>query len=239
MPMSFDGQTRIYKNAGNASVLALLNKSPNRILDVGCGAGDNACLLKSKYPGCEVHGITHSSAEADIARRWLTECWVFDIESRIPESLSAMRFDVVILSHVLEHLREPAAVLSRFAKLLLPGGCVIIAVPNALSWAMRWQFLRGDFEYKRDGVLDDTHLRFFTFVTADRYLLQQSPELTLVTKAVTGSIPQWLLRRYLLPKNWSKRIDALACRIWPNLFGDQVLLKAVTSRSDTATKLRG
>lgn len=163
----------------------------------------------------------------------MAECWVFDIESPIPAALTAMRFDAVILSHVLEHLRDPAITLSRFAKLLLPGGCVIIAVPNTLSWAMRWQFVRGDFEYKLDGVLDDTHLRFFTYFTADRYLLQKSPELKLVSKSVTGSIPQWLLRRYLLPKSWSQSIDALGCRIWPNLFGDQVLIKAVTVRSDT------
>jgi hypothetical protein len=100
---------------------------------------------------------------------------------------------------------------------------------------MRWQFIRGDFEYKLDGVLDDTHLRFFTYRTADRYLLGKSPELKLVSKSVTGSVPQWWLRRYLLPKRWSACIDALGCRIWPNLFGDQVLLKAVAARSDTVS----
>ncbi len=224
---------RIYKNNGNASVLALLTREPERVLDVGCGAGDNAHLLKSRYPGCEVHGVTHSAAEAELARKWLTACWIFDIESQIPEALSAMRFDAVVFSHVLEHLRDPAAVLGRFAKLLPPGGCVIIAVPNTLSWAMRWQFVRGDFEYRSDGVLDDTHLRFFTYLTADRYLLCKSPELQLVSKSVTGSIPQWILRRYLLPKSWSRGIDALGCRVWPNLFGDQVLLKAVRAPAET------
>jgi 2-polyprenyl-3-methyl-5-hydroxy-6-metoxy-1,4-benzoquinol methylase len=229
-----DDQNRVYKNNGNASVLALLNKDPNRVLDVGCGAGDNAHLLRSKYPGCEVHGVTHSPAEAEIAKKWMTACWVFNIESGIPKDLSAMRFDAVILSHVLEHLRDPATILSRFAKLLLPGGCVIVAVPNTLSWAMRWQFLRGDFEYKSEGVLDDTHLRFFTYRTADRYLLGNCKTLKLVSKSVTGSVPLWWLRRYLLPKRLSMSIDALGCRIWPNLFGDQVLIKAVETRVDTA-----
>jgi SAM-dependent methyltransferase len=143
-----------------------------------------------------------------------------------------MRFDAVVLSHVLEHLSDPATVLRRFSKLLLQGGCAIIAVPNALSWAMRWQFIRGDFEYKSDGVLDDTHLRFFTYLTADRYLLAKSPDLRLVSKSVTGGVPQWWLRRYLLPKSWSTHIDVLGCRVWPNLFGDQVLLKAVAACSD-------
>jgi 2-polyprenyl-3-methyl-5-hydroxy-6-metoxy-1,4-benzoquinol methylase len=230
-----DRQNRIYKNIGNASLLALLNSDLSMVLDVGCGAGDNAYLLRSKYPGCEIHGVTHSSTEADIAKKWMTACWVFDIETDIPRDLSAMKFDAIILSHVLEHLRDPATILRKFANLLLPGGCAIIAVPNTLSWAMRWQFIRGDFEYKLDGVLDDTHLRFFTYLTADRYLLGKSPELKLVSKSVTGSVPQWWLRRYLLPKKWSARIDALGCRIWPNLFGDQVLLKAVAARSDTVS----
>jgi 2-polyprenyl-3-methyl-5-hydroxy-6-metoxy-1,4-benzoquinol methylase len=227
-----DDQNRIYKNSGNASVLALLNKDPGMVLDVGCGAGDNARLLRSKHPECAVHGITHSPVEAEIARNWMSACWVFDIESDIPEDLRTMTFDAVIFSHVLEHVRDPATTLKKFAELLVPGGCAVIAVPNTLSWAMRWQFLRGDFEYQSDGVLDDSHLRFFTYLTADRYLLGKSPELKLVSKSVTGSVPQFWLRRYLLPKSWSMRIDALGCSIWPNLFGDQVLLKAVAARLD-------
>lgn len=226
---------RIYKNNGNASLLRLLNDDLSAVLDVGCGAGDNACLLRAKYPGCRIYGITQSAAEAEIAKKWMAACSVFDIESDLPEHLSAMRFDAIVFSHVLEHLRDPATVLRRFAKLLRPGGCAVIAVPNTLSWALRWQFVRGDFRYKSDGALDDTHLRFFTYLTADRYLLAKSPELKLVSKSVTGSVPQWWLRRYVLPETWSARIDALGCRMWPNLFGDQVLLKAVAARSDAVS----
>jgi 2-polyprenyl-3-methyl-5-hydroxy-6-metoxy-1,4-benzoquinol methylase len=230
---SDDRQSRIYKNSGNAPLLALLNSGTHSVLDVGCGAGDNAALLRSMFPGCKIHGVTHSPTEAQIAKRWMSECWVFDVEEEIPVELSALRFDTVIFSHVLEHLRDPAAILRKFTALLLPGGCVAIAVPNVLSWSMRWQFIRGDFEYKSDGVLDDTHLRFFTYLTADRYLLSRSPELELVSKTTTGSVPQWWLRRHILPKGWSSSIDALGCRVWPNLFGHQVLLKAVNTGSPT------
>jgi 2-polyprenyl-3-methyl-5-hydroxy-6-metoxy-1,4-benzoquinol methylase len=224
-----DTQNRIYKNHGNAPLLALLNDDPRKVLDVGCGAGDNAALIKTKHPICEIHGVTRSTAEADIARKSMRACWVFDIEKEIPADLSAIRFDAIIFSHVLEHLSDPATIVSGFARLLLPGGCVVIAVPNALSWAMRWRFLRGDFEYQADGVLDDTHLRFFTFITADRYLLAGSPQLDLVSKSVTGNVPLWWLRRHLLPSGWCARVDRLGCRIWPNLFGDQVLIKAVAA----------
>jgi SAM-dependent methyltransferase len=232
MHITSDSKNRIYKNDGNESLLALLDDDLTRVLDVGCGAGDNASLIDSRYPGCRVHGVTHSAEEAEIARDRMAACWVFDIEGEIPAALQTMKFDAVLFSHVLEHLRDPAAVLQKFVRLLSPGGYVIIAVPNVLSWAMRWRFLRGDFEYAEDGVLDDTHLRFFTYLTVDRYLLGKFPDLKLVSKSVTGSVPQWWLRRYLLPRNWSMRIDAIGCRIWPNLFGDQVLLKAVALQAD-------
>jgi SAM-dependent methyltransferase len=220
-------QDRVYKNAGNVPLIALLDSDASQVLDVGCGAGDNAELVRSRLPGCQVHGITHSAAEAELAKRRMASCSVWDIEGDIPVELNAMRFDAMIFSHVLEHLRDPELVLCKFSRLLKSGGTVLIAVPNVLSWTMRWQFLRGDFEYRSEGVLDDTHLRFFTYLTADRYLLSKCPELKLVSKGVTGSVPLWWFRRYLLPKKGREFIDKLGCRLWPNLFGGQILLKAV------------
>jgi SAM-dependent methyltransferase len=224
-------QDRVYKNAGNVPLIALLDSGACQVLDVGCGAGDNAELLRSRLPGCQVHGITHSAAEAELAKRRMASCSVWDIEGDIPVELNAMRFDAIIFSHVLEHLRDPELVLCKFSRLLKSGGTALIAVPNVLSWTMRWQFLRGDFEYRSEGVLDDTHLRFFTYLTADRYLLSNCPELKLVSKGVTGSVPLWWFRRYLLPKKGSEFIDKLGCRLWPNLFGGQILLKAVRDHS--------
>jgi 2-polyprenyl-3-methyl-5-hydroxy-6-metoxy-1,4-benzoquinol methylase len=218
---------RVYKNAGNLPLLDLLGNEAGQVLDVGCGAGDNAALLKVRFPTCEVHGITHSLPEAEIAKQRMAACSVLDIESNIPMEIATMRFDTIIFSHVLEHVRDPAVVVCRFSRLLKSGGTVLIAVPNALSWTMRWRFLWGDFEYRSEGVLDDTHLRFFTYFTADRYLLKNCTELKLASKSVSGSVPLWWLRRYLLPKHASNFIDTLGCRFWPNLFGSQILLKLV------------
>jgi len=226
-----NSQDRVYKNEGNAPLIALLDSNVQRVLDVGCGAGDNAELIQSRLPGCQVHGITHSAAEFAIAKQRMASCSVWDIEGDIPAALDFMRFDAIIFSHVLEHLRNPELVLQRFARLVKNGGTVLIAVPNALSWTMRWQFLRGHFEYRSEGVLDGTHLRFFTYLTADTYLLRKCPELKLVSKSVTGSVPQWWLRRYFLTKKGSEFIDMLGCRYWPNLFGGQILLKAVHKSS--------
>lgn len=157
----------------------------------------------------------------------MAHCWVFDLEGDFPPDFASQRFDALVFSHVLEHLRDPATILSRFAALLREGGQVLIAVPNVLSWRMRVQFLLGRWEYESAGVLEDTHLRFFTYYTADKYLLSHVPNLTVQSKSVTGSVPLWVFRRYLLPESWCDRLDQWGCRFWPNLFGGQVLIKAI------------
>ena len=217
---------RVYSNHGNRPLIDFLQPDCHRLLDVGCGAGDNASLLKSQCPECQIFGITHSGVEAEVAQKHMEHVWVIDIEDELPPDLESQKFDALLFSHVLEHLRNPDAVLAQYLHLLNPGGEVLIAVPNILSWRQRIQFLFGNFEYESAGVLDDTHLRFFTYLTADQYLLAQSPDLEIQFKGVTGSVPLWWLRRYLLPEVWSDAIDAWGCRHWPNLFGGQVLIKA-------------
>jgi len=197
------------------------------VLDIGCGAGNNAALIRSMNTACDIFGITYSASEAALAQKHMTKCWVADIEGKLPDDLINQSFDVLILSHVLEHLRDPAAVLACYSRLLRRGGQVVIAVPNILSWKMRLQFLLGDFQYQSSGVLDDTHLRYFTYFTADEYLLSKSTDLAVTHKTVTGSVPLWLLRRYVFSQQWSKHMDQWGCRHWPNLFGGQILIRAV------------
>lgn len=221
------GRDRVYLNAGNPPLLELLAKGSRRLLDIGCGSGDNAALIKSRYPECDIFGVTHSPKEADIARKHMARCWVFDAEGELPADLAEQSFDALIFSHVLEHFRDPAMAVAGFSRLLRPGGQVLIAVPNILSWRMRVQFLLGRFEYESAGVLDDTHLRFFTFITADKFLLAQVPDLTLTHKVASGSVPLWLLRRYVLSHRMAEGLDQFCSRLWPNLFGAQVLIRAV------------
>ncbi len=218
---------RVYSNDGNPPLIELLEGNYGRILDIGCGTGDNAALIKSKNSACDLFGVTHSGSEAAIAQQYMTKCWIADVEDKFPDGLTNQSFDVLIFSHVLEHLRDPAAVLDRYSQLLRRGGQLLVAVPNVLSWRMRLQFLRGDFQYQSSGVLDDTHLHFFTFFTADKYLFSKSSHLALTHKIAAGSVPLWWLRRHVFPQAWSREIDQWGCRHWPNLFGGQVLIRAV------------
>ncbi len=224
---SFAPTERVYTNKGNTPLIDLLDSRCGRVLDIGCGAGDNAALVRSRFPDSEIFGVTHSPAEAERALAYMKKCWVIDIEKEFPGDLLSESFDVLVFSHVLEHMRDPAVVLANFSRLLSRGGQVLIAVPNILSFRMRYQFLRGDFQYQPSGPMDDTHLRFFTYLTADRYLLAETSDLTVTHKTVKGSVPLWLLRRHILPNSWRERIDEWGDRRWPNLFGGQVLIRAV------------
>jgi len=218
---------RIYANAGNPALLDLLDADARVVLDVGCGAGDNAALLRARRPETRIHGISGSEREAVLARAHMEQCWVADLERGWPEDARARQYDAVIFSHVLEHLRDPAELVGRSVSLLRPGGVCVIAVPNVLVWSQRARFLLGRFEYESSGVMDETHLRFFTYETAAGYLLAKAASLRLVERRATGGVPLGMLRRHVLPRGVAARIDAAGCALFPNLFGWQVLIKAV------------
>ncbi|HKO60325.1 MAG TPA: hypothetical protein VJV03_04120, partial [Pyrinomonadaceae bacterium] len=125
----------------------------------------------------------------------------------------------------LEHLINPGAAVGRFLPFLRSGGRVIIAVPNVLVLKQRIKFLMGHFDYEEDGIMDSTHLRFYTYDSAARSLIA-SPELRLIRKEVEGSVPLWFLRHHFLPARAKAWLDKQGCSLFPNLFGDQILLEA-------------
>ena len=226
-PLQGSAAGKVYANAGNRAVVDLLDAGARIVLDVGCGSGDNAALLRRRDPRTEVYGITGSEREAAAARAHVARCWVADLERGLPADAGARQYDAVLLCHVLEHLRDPADLVARAVALLRPGGACVIAVPNVLVWFQRAKFLLGRFEYEPAGIMDETHLRFFTFDTAARYLLAKSPSLTVVRRRSDGSVPLGVLRRRVLPESVAARIDAAGCRAFPNLVGWQVLIKAI------------
>lgn len=222
-----DYETRVYANAGNPAVVALVDPLSSVVLDVGCGAGDNASLLKARDPSKQIYGITASKGEAALAGRWMEACWVADLEQPLPSEVIERDYDVIVCSHVLEHLVDPASAVARLSALLKPGGSFVIAVPNVLSWRQRLRFLFGRFEYEQTGVLDETHLRFFTYFTAPNYLLAKARELRVVEQRVTGSVPLWILRRHVFSSRLAEYVDRLGCLVTPNLVGSEILIKAV------------
>ncbi|HEX4478294.1 MAG TPA: class I SAM-dependent methyltransferase [Polyangiaceae bacterium] len=137
----------------------------SRVLEVGCASGYvGRVLIREK--ACTVTGVeVEAAAAAEARQNGLT---VFEGSLEAPAFWDSIpgRFDVIIAADVLEHLREPDRVLERFKASLLPGGIAIIAVPNVAVWSMRKRlFFRGDFRYEDAGLLDRTHVHFFTWDT--------------------------------------------------------------------------
>jgi methionine biosynthesis protein MetW len=156
----------------------------SNVLELGCASGYIGRILIDEK-GCRVTGVEFDQgAAAEARQRGLT---VIEGSLEDPHFRSSVdgQFDFVIASDVLEHLREPASALNEFKRWLAPGGLAIISVPNIASWSMRQQlFFRGDFEYQETGVLDRTHVHFFTWITLHKLLDEQgwSVEETMVEK---------------------------------------------------------
>ena len=139
---------------------------PGRVLDVGCGEGFAARDLV-EY-GFQVCGIDKNPVALEKAARYYYQTILADIESEAP--VPGGQFDVVLFADVLEHLTKPSTVFEHFTALLAPGGLVVVSVPNVAHWYMRLSLLFGRFEYTQRGILDRTHLRFFTRRSASRFL---------------------------------------------------------------------
>ena len=147
--------------------------SPKRVLELGCGGGANLSVLKRRYPTCHTTGVELRPDAAAAARASgnVDALFVGDLLDPALVPLPAAAFDLVVLSHVLEHFAEPEAVLARARHGLAPGGQLLVALPNVRhAWVLVELLWRGDFQYRPAGILDRTHLRFYTRKSALRFL---------------------------------------------------------------------
>jgi SAM-dependent methyltransferase len=131
-----------------------------RVLEVGCWSGYVTEHLVAA--GNAVVGVELDAEAADRARRFAERVHVADIDVTPLSELEAGPFDVVLLGDVLEHLRDPDATLADAATLLGSGGRFVISVPHVAHVDVRMMLLQGNWEYQDDGLLDRTHLRWFT-----------------------------------------------------------------------------
>ena len=209
---------RTYENAANRALLDLLPAGQS-VLDCGCGAGQNAEALAAR--GWTVTAVTISEGEAARAGRSCARVVLADLERGLPDG--AERYDVVLLSHVLEHLRNPERLLADGRRVLAPGGVVAVALPNVANWRVRLNLLCGHFDYANSGIMDDTHVRFYTQASAARLLAENGYRV--LRRGADGWLPVGVLRS-LLPRRVMARLDGWATRLLPGLFGFQHLLVA-------------
>jgi 2-polyprenyl-3-methyl-5-hydroxy-6-metoxy-1,4-benzoquinol methylase len=150
-------------DAGNnphAFVLDIVGYN-KRVLELGCSSGYVTKALVDR--GCDVVGIEVDATAAAAAEKWAQRVVVGDLDAgTLWQELEGEEFDVITLGDVLEHLRDPLATLRAAVRHVKPSGFLAISVPNVAHGDVRIALLQGKFPYGESGLLDSTHVRFFT-----------------------------------------------------------------------------
>lgn len=138
----------------------LVPMTATKVLDVGCGAGATGLELLNRQ-ACELYGIELNPFVANIAKNHYQEVHIGDVEAiKVPYSESF--FDAILFGDILEHLKDPWGILKTYSKFLKPKGYIICSIPNILHAEAFIPLLKSDWNYVDAGILDRTHLRFFT-----------------------------------------------------------------------------
>jgi 2-polyprenyl-3-methyl-5-hydroxy-6-metoxy-1,4-benzoquinol methylase len=146
-------------NSAHAAAIRMVG-GDRRVLEVGCSVGHVTEHLVAN--GNTVVGVEIDPDAADEARRFATAVHVGDLDRTPLDELVDGPFDVIVFGDVLEHLRDPTAALDAAVRLLAPDGHVVVSIPNAAHADVRLMLLEGRWDYQEHGLLDETHLRFFT-----------------------------------------------------------------------------
>jgi O-antigen biosynthesis protein len=163
-------------------VIAAIPENCATVLDVGCGKGTLGRWLKENRVQA-VRGIELSPAAGEEAKRWLDGVVVGNVEhAELPWPEASM--DCIICADVLEHTADPWKVVAKLKRLLAPGGCIVASIPNVAFHRNIRRMLRGEWRYTDEGLLDRTHLRFFTLQTIEELFTSNNLAIEAVFKKV-------------------------------------------------------
>ena len=209
------------------------------VLDVGCGFATTSQHIRAR--GNRVTGIESAPEAVEVARGRIDEVIAADL---LHVDLGDRRFDAILFADVLEHLAWPREILTRFLGALKPDGRVFVSLPNVGLWSVRFALAFGRFRYADTGVLDRTHLRFFTRGTA-RELIEEAG-LRVIAKTynpglVRPFVPvakRWMGGRggpsslleskpYQLYLKSVYPAERLIARLWPGALAFQMIFEAV------------
>jgi SAM-dependent methyltransferase len=200
-----------------------------RVLDVGCGTGSVTAVLK-RCALADVVGIEPDEARCGIARSrgldvhpgYLTPDFLRDHGP----------FDYIVFADVLEHLPNPADVVLTAKAGLSANGTVLASVPNVAHWFVRTDLMRGKFDYQSCGIMDATHLRWFTRDSLLLFFQRLGFEITALDSTANVSLPEYGSRppwRWLSPR-WKQSVLTRLVRHCPDLFAVQFIVGAQPRR---------
>lgn len=175
-------QTSIDLSKTNDSHVIAYNyiKNGSVVFDIGCACGDFGQELKLNK-GCAVYGVEYNSGSIKIAesKNVYTEIFHLDLNAFDDRGLSHLvgKFDYIVFGDVLEHLIDPEAVVNSFRKYLNPDGHFIVSLPNIAHASIKADLLCNNFFYTEVGILDKTHIRFFTAGSICRFFSKAGLEI--------------------------------------------------------------
>ena len=147
----------------NAELLNLIPINAKKIIEIGCSSGALAREYKKINANCEYIGIEIMTDYGDLAQRYCDRVIIGDVES-FPATFFSDNSDVDcwIFADVLEHLKDPWEILRKISSVLGGDGSVVACIPNIQHWSIQSLISTGDFRYQDIGILDRTHIRWFT-----------------------------------------------------------------------------
>jgi SAM-dependent methyltransferase len=187
----------------------------SEVLDIGCTTGGLAKALKKKR--CKVVGIDIDQASLKVAAKYCEKVYKVDVDDLkdFNAKLKGRKFDVIAIGDLLEHLKHPGVFLFHLKKYLSSDGMIIAKIPNSAFVWLRMRFLLGNFTYQKGGgLMDEDHLRFFSFKSAKQLFLDDGYKI----EKMMSSNEAIQSKRFFLIRPLGK--------IWPSLFSIHMIVVA-------------
>ena len=194
----------------------LADKPAASVLDVGCSSGQFTQHIAQI--GHHVTGV--DAVEHPQIHEICDTFWLHDLDEGLPAEVRKGTFDVVVLGDVIEHLRDPLSLLNQSHEALAPDGEILVSVPNISHWYPRLRVGLGLFDYDTRGILDATHLRFFTRRSVTRLLGASGFDVTALS--YSASPASEVIRR----GKFGRYLHRVALQRFPSLFAYQILVRA-------------
>lgn len=183
------------------------------ILDVGCWTGTLGRALKDNGFACVIDGIDSDQSALQIAKKesGYEQVYHCDINSLMSSDIIRERYDIIVLGDVLEHIIDPGRLLRCLLSKLSDKGCYIVSLPNIAFFKYRLLHLFGNWKYTETGIMDKTHLRFFTVPSMKLFFKENSLEIIDFKELVAVPRLYWPVK--------------LLAKFWPNMFALQMVFK--------------
>ena len=209
-------------------------KPHSDVLEIGCASGHVSQYLKNNLK-CKVYGIEIDEVAGTIAKPFLEKLIIGDVQdSQVLAKLGEQKFDYILLMDVLEHLQESESTLKKLLPYLKPNGILLISVPNVAHGSIIANIIDGKWDYNETGLLDSTHVKFFTRKTIFLELERAGFFVTKIDRVImepwnTEFKTDW----FKIPEDIRKRIENSN----PDIFTYQFVIKAVPMEKSSAVKL--